>query len=139
MSAIVIELPNRMLRASDRSPNIAVTALTYTSAVSTLQEELGAPTRRRAQRVFRQADRTGVPAVATALVPPAQRDAFNFAPVSGNSDTFNGINFTDVLVESLEGFGTPAATIGVLASVAVPDTMKIDLSQPNGFPNGRLA
>lgn len=138
VSAIVIEVPNRMLRASDRSPNIEVTALTYTSTVSSAQSDLNAPTRRRTQRAFRQADRTGVPGVATVLVPPALRNAFNFAPVSGNSDTFNGVNFTDVIVESLSAFGTPAENVGVLAAVAVPDTLKVDLSQPSGFPNGRL-
>ncbi len=137
MSAIVIELPNRMLRATDRNPTIAVTALTYTSAFSSAQLDLDAPVRRRDQRIFRQADRTGVPGVATVLVPPALRNAFNFAPVTGTSDTFNGVDFTNVLVESLTNFGTPAANIGVLASVAVPDTLKMDLSQPSGFPNGR--
>lgn len=137
VSAIVIELPNRMLRASDRSPNIEVTALTYTSTISSAQRDLASPSRRRAQRIFRQADRTGVPGVATVLVPPSLRDAFNFAPVSGNNDTFNGVNFTDVIVESLTNFGTPSENIGILASVAVPDTLKFDLSQPSGFPNGR--
>lgn len=138
VSAIIIELPNRMLRASDRNPSIAVTALTYTSTISTAQLELGAPTRRRNQRIFRQADRTGVPGVATVLVPPALRNAFNYAPVSGTNDTLNGVNFTDVLVESLTNFGTPSANVGILAAVAVPDTLKFDLSQPSGFPNGRL-
>lgn len=138
ISAIVIELPNRMLRASDRNPTIEVTALTYTEAISSRQRDLAAPSRRRAQRIFRQADRTGVPAVASVLVPPPLRDAFNFAPVSGQQDTFNGINFTDVIVESLANFDTPAENVGILASVAVPDTLKVDLSQPAGFPNGRL-
>ena len=32
---------------------------------------------------------------------------------------------------------TDATNIGILASVAVPDTLKLDLTQPIGYPNGR--
>ena len=38
---------------------------------------------------------------------------------------------------SLQSLGTNAENIGILASVAVPDTLKVDLSSLSGYPNGR--
>lgn len=137
VSAIVIELPRRLLRGEDGGSAIEVTGVSYTAAQSSLQADLGAPTRRRAGRTFFQADRMGVPGLASVLVPLDQRDAFNFAPIQDGGDAFAGIDFTSVIVSSLQGLGATQANIDILASVAVPDTLKIDLSQPSGFPNGR--
>ena len=50
---------------------------------------------------------------------------------------FDAVDFAGTLVASLQGLGTSADNIGVLASVAVPDTLKLDASQPSSFPNGR--
>lgn len=138
VSAIVMDLPRRLIRGPGRNPNIEVTALTFTEAASSFQTDLSAPERRRGGRTFTQADRVGVPGLSSVLVPGELRNAFNYAPVRNGGDQFAGTDFTSVLVESLTAFGTPEETIGVLASVAVPDTLKINVNQPSGFPNGRL-
>ena len=39
---------------------------------------------------------------------------------------------------SLQSLGTNDENIGILASVALPDTLKLDPSAPSGYPNGRL-
>jgi len=78
------------------------------------------------------ADRMGVPAVSTALIPSSMKDGFNQGqPVDDASD------YSAPIVASLQGLGTTAANIGILGSVAIPDTLKLDPSQPPGFPNGR--
>lgn len=137
VSAIVMELPLRLLRGGETGP-IEVTGVTYSTFQSDSQADLDAPSRRRAGVEYFQLDRTGVPAVSTALVPGAQRNAFNYAPIRGDGDFFAGIDFTDVIVNSLTNtFGTSAENIAILASVAVPDTLKYDPSAADGFPNGR--
>ncbi len=81
---------------------------------------------------LRQIDREGNPAVNTALIPAALKDAFNFGmPQDDPKD------FAPAILQTLKNFGTNAANTNILASVAVPDTLKFDLSQLDGFPNGR--
>ena len=41
------------------------------------------------------------------------------------------------LAARLKALGTNDTNIGILASVAVPDTLKFDPSLPSRFPNGR--
>ncbi|MGQ0628571.1 MAG: DUF4331 family protein [Phycisphaerales bacterium] len=81
---------------------------------------------------WEQIERTGVPAVSTVLVPAAKRNSFNL----GTPDR-DAMDFATDIVASLTSLGTNSTNIGILASVAVPDTLKVDLSQPSGFPNGR--
>jgi hypothetical protein len=119
ISAIVIELPFNLV--SDGQDQIGISGFTL----------------RRDARFFtaadRRLDRTGVPAVSTAFIPFTQRDAFNRALPKDDED------FAGVILDTLQNeFGTPQANIDVLASVAIPDLLVIDRTQPNGFPNGRL-
>src|SRR5262249_39689581 len=98
-------------------------------------------------QTFNQVDRMGNPAVNTALVPAPLKDSFNFAqPVNDAVDfaqTFlNQILALDKKFGTCPADATSAAScnpnVPFLASVAVPDTLKIAFNLPDGFPNGRL-
>lgn len=80
----------------------------------------------------KHSERMGNPAVNTALVPLAEKDAFN----AGNPED-DAQDFAGTLVASLTGLGTSPDNIGVLASVAVPDTLKLVPAQQTTYPNGR--
>jgi hypothetical protein len=79
-----------------------------------------------------QVDRMGNPAVNTALIPPPLKDSFNFGQPMDDPSTFG-----PVILKTLKNFGTSPANTAILASVAVPDTLKYDTRQPDGYPNGR--
>lgn len=91
-------------------------------------------------------DRTGNPAVNTALVPFARRNEYNGA--TGVDDSLG--RFAGDIVGTLTALGTNQTNIGILASVAVAkgDYLRLDLTKANsgmgggnnagaGFPNGR--
>lgn len=81
-------------------------------------------------RPARQADRFGLPAIATVFIPSAQKDAYNAAqPVNDRAE------FTDEVVAVLTAFGHPDPA--ALASVLLPDIQPVNTSQPSGFLNGR--
>lgn len=81
---------------------------------------------------LQQVDRMGNPVINTVLIPAALKDAFNSAIPQNDATTFG-----PVILKSLSGFNTPAANVAILASVALPDTLKFNVNQPDGFPNGR--
>lgn len=81
---------------------------------------------------WEQIERMGNPAIATALIAKKNRDKFNI--VTPNKDARE---FGPEMLASLDGYGTNAQNKAILASVAVPDTLKIDLEAASGFPNGR--
>ncbi|HEX6144570.1 MAG TPA: DUF4331 family protein [Geminicoccaceae bacterium] len=120
VSAIVLEFPIRLVDDGDG-----------------LLEIGGLTTRRMAGQYpadDRRLDRTGVPAVSTAFIPTDQRDDFNRGLFKDDA-----ADFADEIVASLQAppYETPQENIDILASVAIPDTLKLDLEQPIGFPNGR--
>jgi len=81
---------------------------------------------------YESVDRMGNPAVNTAFITPALKDAFNTSlPVDDAS------KYESTVLASLKLFGTNSTNTGILASVVFPDTLKMDLSKPDGFPNGR--
>jgi Domain of unknown function (DUF4331) len=81
---------------------------------------------------YESVDRMGNPAVNTAFISPMLKDAFNTAlPKDDAAD------YQKTVLASLKLFGTNKTNTGILASVVFPDTLKIDLSKPDGFPNGR--
>jgi uncharacterized protein DUF4331 len=93
---------------------------------------------------LRQVDRMGNPAVNTALIPAAMKDAFNFGqPKNDPSD------FATVILDQIASLDakfcplhpmdckTPNPNIPLLASVAVPDVLRFASQQPDGYPNGR--
>ncbi len=81
---------------------------------------------------WEQIERTGNPAISTALIPAAKKDLFNLG--TPNRD---GTDFAGDIVASLQGLGTNATNINILAPIAVPDTLKITFANPTVFPNGR--
>lgn len=81
---------------------------------------------------YESVDRMGNPAVNTAFISPSLKDGFNTAlPKNDAAD------YQSVVLASLKKYGTNATNTGILASVVFPDTLKLDLSKPDGFPNGR--
>lgn len=81
---------------------------------------------------FQQVERMANPAVSTALIPLALKDFFNIGRPQDDA-----ADFAADIVASLQSLGTDDANIAILASVAVPDTLKLDLDAPIGYPNGR--
>jgi len=82
--------------------------------------------------VYESVDRMGNPAVNTAFISPALKDGYNTSlPKNDEAD------FESVVLASLKKYGTNAADTKILASIVFPDTLKLDLSKPDGFPNGR--
>ena len=81
---------------------------------------------------FEQIERMGNPAINTALIPAGQQDLFNIGQPQDDATDFAG-----AIVTSLMALGTDATNIDILASVAVPDTLKLDPAMPIGYPNGR--
>ena len=95
-----------------------------------------------------QVDRTAIPAINTALIPFPRKNEYNAnTPVQDAAGMFAGS-----IVGTLTALGTSPANIGVLASVGVPDLLRLNLGTPNtslgfgerittpgytGFPNGR--
>jgi hypothetical protein len=96
-------------------------------------------------------DRFGMPAVATALIASASKDAYNESdPVDDVANTFRGevrgsIDFLhDALDDDLTSIGatpcdpSPAGCYGQTEPAIIPDTQKVDTTLPPGFPNGRM-
>jgi hypothetical protein len=95
-----------------------------------------------------QLDRMGMPAIATAVISADMKDAYNEAsPFIDAMDTFvpdivaNVIGLHTALDDDLVGAGLvpcePNLCAAQAAPLVIPDTLKIDVSQPAGFPNGR--
>lgn len=94
---------------------------------------------------YANVDRMATPAVATALIPFARKDEYNFA---STEDDAAG-TFANDIVATLTALGTNEANIGILASVAVTngDFLRVNRTTANtgtgggtgagGFPNGR--
>ena len=95
---------------------------------------------------FVQVDRAGLPAINVALIPYAQKDAYNAATPQ---DDAKG-KFASSIVATLTTLGTDSAHISALAGLAVTngDYLRVDVTQPNSgagggtvstgaFPNGR--
>ncbi len=79
-----------------------------------------------------QMDRLGRPAINTALIPSAMKDAFNAGqPVNDPA------NFSDEVIAQITAFsGDPVYAAG-LAAVLLPDVLTFDQSNAGGFLNGR--
>ena len=81
---------------------------------------------------YESVDRMGNPAVNTAFISPSLKDGFNTAlPKNDAAD------YESVVLASLKKYGTNAANQKILASIVFPDTLKLNLAKPDGFPNGR--
>lgn len=123
VSAIVVEFPVAMV--NDGSSVLNIWAVTEV-------ERAGGRLFKEAVPRWKTVDRMGNPAVATALIPSGLKDFYNESPPARDAE-----QFAPTIVASLTALGTSAENIGILASVAVPDLLTIDVSAPSGFPNGR--
>lgn len=81
---------------------------------------------------YESVDRMGNPAVNTAFISPALKDGFNTAAPKNDATSYQS-----VVLASLKKYGTNKANTNILASIVFPDTLKFDVSKPDGFPNGR--
>ena len=79
-----------------------------------------------------QIERNGVPGVSTVFIPGPKKDLYNL----GTPDR-DALNFGADIVNSLRSLGTNDLNIGILAAIALPDSLKVNLREPPGFPNGR--
>lgn len=96
---------------------------------------------------YLRVDRMGMPAIATAVI--TSKDAYNAAdPIDDATFAFAGeiidnlTVFHNALDDDLTGFGLVPCVVGdcvaQAAPLVIPDTLKIDITQPAGFPNGRV-
>lgn len=127
-STIVVELPVAMVAGG--SSQLQVWGDTARRHITVRRATNGRLERHVGE--WEQVDRAGNPAVNTALLPGDQKDLYNIGLPQNDAPDFAG-----PIVASLQSLGTDATNIGILASVAVPDTLKLDLGQPIGYPNGR--
>lgn len=139
--AIALSVPATMIRGAATN-NIVRAAFTTNRRPQTPQ---GNGTQK-GKGAFKQVDRMGIPGVNVALLPFLRKDAYNGAgPTTGAKSKFAGD-----IVTTLQGLGTNADNIAILAGLAVNtgDFLSLDLTVANtgdgggdnagaGFPNGR--
>ncbi|GJM10113.1 MAG: hypothetical protein DHS20C11_23890 [Lysobacteraceae bacterium] len=126
VSAVVLEVP--LTTVAGGSDSVQVWGTTSRRRVSVrLEGETEISFGR-----YQQIERMGNPAVNTALIPAELKDLYNVSTPETDAAVF-----APSIVDSLTALGTDAENIGILASVAVPDTLKIDFSAEDGYPNGR--
>ncbi|MCA9257746.1 MAG: DUF4331 family protein, partial [Planctomycetales bacterium] len=78
-----------------------------------------------------QADRMGRPAINTALIPSGMKDAFNAgAPANDQAEFADEVSATITALSNAEN-------AAALTSVLLPDVLTIDVTNANGFLNGR--
>lgn len=96
---------------------------------------------------YTRVDRIGMPAVGAVVITsaqayneadPADDQAGTFVPEITDSITMLHAALDDDLVAAGLTACLPADCVSQAAPLVVPDTIKMDLSSPAGFPNGRL-
>src|SRR5438093_11295856 len=151
INAIVVEFPTTMVFPVDRcfsnTPGLPLTpcgvwAVTYLGDFR--PEDLERFERH--PEHLRQVDRMGNPAVNTALIPAALKDAFNFAQPKDDAKKFAGVILNQILTLD-KRFGTCPQNetnvlncnpnVPLLAALAVPDVLHFASNVPDGYPNGR--
>lgn len=128
VSAIVLEVPTSLVAGS--STQLQGWATTERRRVTLRRADSGQL--EVSTGPWEQVDRVGNPAVSTALIPSGLKDLFNIGTPNNDAQ-----DFAPAIVASLQAFGTSQANINILASVALPDTLKLDLAAPSAYPNGR--
>jgi hypothetical protein len=133
VNAIVVEFPIALVKGA--SPRVDSWGVTYTINDTSLTGPA-----RYDDGNLTQVDRNGNPGINTALIGilpsfggGARKNAFNLGLPENDARDFG-----DEIVATLRDFyGTPLDNILVLGAVGLPDTLKLDTSKPDGFPNGR--
>jgi len=129
VQALVIEAP--IVDFVGKARKFGISAFSYRKVAGQVRGD-GRTVKTADGTVYQSVDRMGNPAVNTAFISPALKDGYNTALPKNDEATYES-----VILASLKKYGTNAANTGILASVVFPDTLKIDLSKPDGFPNGR--
>jgi hypothetical protein len=131
-SVIAIEIPlGLVIAVNNGTKPFGFSGFTYFRA----DASLSAPGTAKIEfkgKTYEQFDRMGNPAVNTVFIPSGLKDEFNRRQPQND-----GRNFADEILATLSAFNTPPENVAILASVAVPDTIKYDPEQPDGYPNGR--
>jgi len=92
-----------------------------------------------------QIDRMAIPAINTALIPTAQKEAFNKADPANDvanyravaQGTITGLRAAVNAVSGFPGEDSPGVPAATLASVLIPDVVTINFANAVAFPNGR--
>jgi hypothetical protein len=127
--AIALEIPKALLTGKKNATKIGVEFTTNRRTQTTSSSGVI-----RVSGGYHQVDRVGNPAVNTALIPFALKNAYNAAtPVQDAKG-----KFASEIIATLKQFGTDQAHIDALAGVAVTggDYLHIDLTIPNTGPSG---
>lgn len=128
VSSIVIELPITALTGAANANTGTIKAWTSTA------------------RGTSQVDRMAIPAINTALIPSASKNAFNQASPSGDIATFRPMAQTSVtglrdavksVLPAEDGGPLGKLTPEQVAGALIPDVVTIDFSKDVAFPNGR--
>jgi Domain of unknown function (DUF4331) len=150
INAIVVEFPANMIFPQNACAGVAtpvfstpcgVWAVTYLGNLPPDDDKFDVHP---GEDGLRQVDRMGNPAVNTALIPAALKDAFNFGEPSTDARDFGQVILNQIA--SLDAkfcplhptdCKNPNPNIPLLASVAVPDILRFASKLPDGYPNGR--
>jgi hypothetical protein len=150
INAIVMEFPFSMLLRPGQT-KLAAWAVTYLGDLDndeTKRGDLRHADHGKHSGELSQVDRMGNPGVNTALISAPLKDAFNFATPADDVDPSKP--FQSNIVANLTKYGVNPAIAGILATAAIPDTLKFDTALPDGYvsplppttnfhvPNGRL-
>ncbi len=128
-SIIAIEMPVEVASGGPR--RFGFSGFTYFRA-DAARSARGTPTVSVGGVRYEQFDRMGNPVVNTVFLPSSMKDAFNRGLPRNDPE-----NFADEALATLRAFATPQANVEILASVALPDTLKYNYNSNRGYPNGR--
>lgn len=130
VSIIVIECPFTLITPGTRVGPYQIWGETYRRAMTERHGKGDRP--QESNGPWRLIERMGNPGISTVLIGSSKKDLFNLAEPRDDAALY-APDFAD----KLHKLGTNDANITILASVAVPDTLKYDPVQPARFPNGR--
>lgn len=128
VQALVIEAP--IIDFVGKNQKFGISAFSYRKVGPKIRSD--ARTIAFGGTMYESVDRMGNPAVNTAFISPSLKDGFNTALPKDDE-----ANYESVVLASLKKYGTNDTNKGILASIVFPDTLKMDLSKADGFPNGR--
>lgn len=129
VEALVIEAPISFFVGS--AQKFGLSAFSYRK-LTVPERAKGQPTVSLLGGVYSQVDRMGNPAVNTALIPAGMKDSFNNSEPAGDAAGFGA-----AMKATMKKYGTSLANQAIVESIFLPDTLKMDLSNQDGFPNGR--
>lgn len=138
INAIVMEFPFSMLLRSGQT-QLAAWAATYLGDLNNDEDSRGDlrhDDHGKHSGELSQVDRMGNPGVNTTLINAPDKDSFNFGLPQNDATAF-----APEIAANLIKYGVNPGVLPVLATAAIPDTLKFDTAKPDGYlavpPNGR--